>query len=114
MRVIVTCASTTTLSCFRDYCSISFNSYVTHHGGQNIRKFSYLSQVTEGIFECPKQVTKWARNGSKNQIFARMAGTVRNTTVLSRYADFDVIWGMHIILRPLIALERRDCCKKNM
>src|ERR1700761_1165896 len=52
-----------------EYCTISFNSYVTCHGQQNIRNFSYMSRVTEGIYEYPKQVTKWAKNGSKNRFF---------------------------------------------
>lgn len=48
-----------------EYCSISLNSYVTRHSGQNVRKFSHLSRVTEGIFEYAKQVTKSAKNDSK-------------------------------------------------
>jgi hypothetical protein len=38
----------------RNYCTISFNSYVTHHGGQNIRKKSDLSRIIERMYEYPK------------------------------------------------------------
>jgi predicted RecA/RadA family phage recombinase len=51
-----------------------------------------MLRVTEGIFEYPKTVTKWARNGSKKSIFrARTARTVQNAVALSRDADFAVI-----------------------
>jgi hypothetical protein len=53
------------------YCTNTFNSYVTHHRPKNLRKISYVSQVTEDIFECPKKVTKWHKNALKIQIFAR-------------------------------------------
>jgi hypothetical protein len=49
----------------QNICFISLNSYVTRHSGQNVRKFSHLSRVTEGIFEYAKQVTKSAKNDSK-------------------------------------------------
>jgi hypothetical protein len=63
-----------------EYCTISFNSKVTRHRAQNIRKFSNLSRVTEGIFESHKDAQKWV----KNPIFA--SGAVRWSIV----ANFDV------------------------
>jgi hypothetical protein len=53
------------------YCTISFNSCVTRHRTQNIRKFSYLSRVTKGILECAKEVTKWLKNAQKKPILLR-------------------------------------------
>ena len=35
--------------------------------GQNFRKFSNLSRVTEEFSECPKKVTKLAQNGAKKK-----------------------------------------------
>ncbi|KAJ6564113.1 hypothetical protein B0H19DRAFT_1067704 [Mycena capillaripes] len=39
-------------------------------GAQNFRRFSNMSQVTEGMFECAQKVTKSAKNAEKIQIFA--------------------------------------------
>jgi hypothetical protein len=65
-----------------------------------------MSRVTERIFEYPKQVTKNGREMArkKSNFRVRTAGTVRNATALSRNADFDVICGTRIILKPLIAV----------
>jgi hypothetical protein len=66
-----------------------------------------MSRVTEGIFEYPKQVTEWARNGSKNQIFAR-----------ARRVQFETLRRSHgimrIILRPLIAVGAAGLQKKDV
>jgi hypothetical protein len=43
-------------------CTNTFNSYVTRHSPRNLRKISYVSQVTEGIFECAQTVKKWPKN----------------------------------------------------
>jgi hypothetical protein len=59
---------------------------------------------------------KWLK---KSNFRSRTAGTVRNATALSRNADFDVICGTRIILRPLIAvgavgaagLQKKKRCK---
>jgi hypothetical protein len=50
------------------YCRVSFNSDVTRHRARNLRIFSNLSQVTEGIFECAKKVTKSREMPKKIQI----------------------------------------------
>jgi hypothetical protein len=57
-------------------------------GSQNIRKFSYMSWVTEGIFKYPKTGEKWLK---KFKFHPRTARTVQNAVALSRNADFDVI-----------------------
>jgi hypothetical protein len=58
------------LSCLPYYCTISFNSPVTHHRASNLRIFSGLSRVTEGIFECAKRSHKNGENALKNPNFA--------------------------------------------
>ncbi|KAJ6523739.1 hypothetical protein B0H19DRAFT_1085596 [Mycena capillaripes] len=49
----------------KHYCRVSFNSDVTRHRAKNFRKYSNLSRVTEGIFECVGKVTKFAKTAKK-------------------------------------------------
>jgi hypothetical protein len=54
---------------------------------------------------------KWLK---KSNFRARTAGTFRNATALPQNADFDVICGRRIILRPLIAVGAAGLRQKNM
>src|ERR1700761_2091094 len=76
----------------RVYCTISFNSYVTRHGSRNIRKFSYLSRVTEGIYECAKTSHKIGGNSSKNQNFARTVHISLGHRRCNEKLNFRVEW----------------------
>ena len=70
------------------YCTVSINSNVTGHRAKIFRRFSSLSRVTGGIFECWKHVTKSVKNASNNRIFA---AAVLCTVALWRKAKFDMI-----------------------
>ncbi|KAJ7208920.1 hypothetical protein GGX14DRAFT_395546 [Mycena pura] len=68
---------------WRLYCSISFNS-------QNIRKFSYVSRVTEGIFEYPKQShkigEKWHKKSKFRLVILRLSE--RFPAIFGGYTNF--------------------------
>ncbi|KAJ7437693.1 hypothetical protein B0H11DRAFT_1935760 [Mycena galericulata] len=98
----------------------SFNSDVTRHSAENFRKYSNLSRVTEGIFECAAKATKSAKNGLKKSNFrAHYAFLLPNAEELSRNAALggnESLSGpsgiLRLLGRPLIAARATESTEK--
>jgi hypothetical protein len=87
-------------------------------GGQNFRKFSNLSRITEGISECPKKSHKISAEGRKKTNFLGAQRVLLWTPPVDCWRGIESFFGPSGISktsgRPAIACKRqRDPHKKG-